>query len=87
MIEQNIYDNQTFFDGDKKLRYNTASADARVEKPALFSLSPDLSSKTVLDVGCGYGENCLEFSKLGANPLQFNNLLSWGRTQGNMGSW
>lgn len=63
---QNIYDNQEFFDGYKKLRDNQYSANNLEEKPALFSLAPDLQGKAVLDLGCGYGENCAEFKALGA---------------------
>ena len=63
---QNIYDNETFFEGCKKLRENPDSANNLEEKPALFSLAPDLTGKTVLDIGCGYGENCTEFLRLGA---------------------
>lgn len=66
MCSQNIYDNQTFFDGYKKLRENPYSANNLEEKPALFSLAPDLTGKAVLDLGCGYGENCAEFKRLGA---------------------
>ncbi len=63
---QNIFDNQIFFDGYKKIRSNQYSANNLEEKPALFSLSPDLSGKAVLDLGCGYGENCAEFKTRGA---------------------
>ncbi len=63
---QNIFDNQDFFDGYKKLRDNRYSANDLEEKPALFSLSPDLRGKDVLDLGCGYGENCAEFKARGA---------------------
>ena len=66
MGDQNIYDNQTFFDGYKKLRGNPSAANIIVEKPALFSLCPDFAGKAVLDLGCGYGENCKEISRLGA---------------------
>ncbi|MDD4717212.1 MAG: class I SAM-dependent methyltransferase [Eubacteriales bacterium] len=66
---QNIYDNQTFFDGYKKLRDNPDSANILEEKPALFSLAPDLTGKAVLDLGCGYGENCAEFKRLGASRV------------------
>lgn len=69
MYDQNIYDNQTFFDGYKKLRENPSAANIIVEKPALFSLCPDFTSKTVLDLGCGYGENCKEFARLGAKQV------------------
>lgn len=69
MRDQNIYDNEVFFDGYRKLRDNPSSANNLVEKPALFSLCPDLTGKKVLDLGCGYGENCREFSKLGASKV------------------
>jgi len=64
--EQNIFDNPTFFDGYRKLRENPFSANELVEKPALFALCPDLTGKRVLDMGCGYGENCREFARRGA---------------------
>ncbi|OQA48135.1 MAG: Phthiotriol/phenolphthiotriol dimycocerosates methyltransferase [Firmicutes bacterium ADurb.Bin300] len=68
-MSQNIYDNQKFFDGYKKLRDNPFSANILEEKPALFSLAPDLKDKAVLDLGCGYGENCEEFLRLGAKRV------------------
>lgn len=66
-MKQNIFDNQKFFDGYKKLRDNKNSANLLVEKPCVFSLLPCLKEKSVLDMGCGYGENCKEFVKLGAS--------------------
>jgi 2-polyprenyl-3-methyl-5-hydroxy-6-metoxy-1,4-benzoquinol methylase len=66
MSEQNIFDNQEFFDYYRALRNNPMSANNVVEKPALFSLAPDLKGKTVLDLGCGYGEHCVGFLNLGA---------------------
>lgn len=69
MSDQNIYDNQIFFDGYQKLRESPSAANVLVEKPALFSLCPDFKEKTVLDLGCGYGENCKEFARLGAKQV------------------
>ena len=69
MNDQNIYDDNDFFEGYKKLRENPFAANDIVEKPALFSLCPDFIGKTVLDLGCGYGENCREFSRLGAEKV------------------
>ncbi|MCL2049122.1 MAG: class I SAM-dependent methyltransferase [Defluviitaleaceae bacterium] len=66
MTSQNIYDNPLFFDGYKKLRDNPDNANVTEEKPALFSLAPNLGGMSVLDLGCGYGENCAEFMRLGA---------------------
>ena len=69
MSDQNIFDNEIFFEEYRKLRNNPSAANDIVEKPALFSLCPELSGKAVLDLGCGYGENCREFSKLGASRV------------------
>lgn len=66
---QNIYDNSEFFDGYRKLRENPYSANIIEEKPALFSLAPNLHGKSVLDLGCGYGENCAEFKARGAETV------------------
>ena len=66
---QNIFDNQEFFDGYKRIRSNKYSANNLEEKPALFSLAPDLAGKAVLDLGCGYGENCAEFKERGASRV------------------
>jgi len=69
MHDQNIYDNEVFFEGYRKLREQPSAANHLVEKPALFSLCPNLSGKRVLDLGCGYGENCREFLHLGASHV------------------
>lgn len=63
---QNIYDNDMFFEGYKKLRQNLDNANILEEKPAIMNLCPDLTNKNVLDSGCGYGENCRCFSEMGA---------------------
>ena len=67
--EYNLYDNQEFFDGYKKLRSNKMSANNVEEKPALFALMPPLDGKCILDLGCGYGENCKTFSEMGAKSV------------------
>ena len=64
--QQNIFDNDTFFQGYQLLRQNQYSANNVEEKPALFSLIPNLKGKRVLDLGCGYGENCKAFAEMGA---------------------
>jgi SAM-dependent methyltransferase len=66
---QNIFDDPVFFDGYRKLRDNPDSANILEEKPALFSLAPVLRNKSVLDLGCGFGENCSTFYKLGAKRV------------------
>lgn len=69
MSAQNIYDNQTFFEGYQKLRENTYCANNVIERPALFSLLPPLEGKAVLDLGCGCGENCAEFLRRGCSKV------------------
>ena len=69
MAQQNIYDNQTFFEGYKKIRENEANANNLFEIPALFSLMPDLKDKTILDLGCGFGEHCKRFVESGAKKV------------------
>jgi len=69
MSQQNIYDNEVFFEGYRNIRKNRGNANILIEKPALFSLLPDLRNKTILDLGCGYGENCGEFIALGAKKV------------------
>lgn len=66
-MKQNIYDNTDFFDGYKRIRDNIHSANNLEEKPAFFALLPPLKGLRILDLGCGYGENCNNFSDLGAS--------------------
>lgn len=69
MSEQNIYDDLLFFQGYQQLRNREDSANNMIEKPALFSLCPDVQGKTVLDLGCGCGENCQRFKESGASRV------------------
>lgn len=69
MSPQNIYDNETFFAGYKRIRENASNANVLFETPALFSLLPDLKGKKILDLGCGYGDHCAEFIRMGAERV------------------
>lgn len=69
MALQNIYDNETFFEGYKKIRENEVNANNLFEIPALFSMMPDLKDKVVLDLGCGFGEHCKRFVESGAKKV------------------
>ena len=68
-MKQNIYDNEVFFNGYSKIRENENNANNLFEKPALYSLLPDLADKTVLDLGCGFGENCIRYVDKGAKRV------------------
>ena len=69
MSRQNIFDNETFFNGYKVLRESSCNANDLIEQPAMRKLLPDLKGKTVLDLGCGYGHNCIDFVKRGADKV------------------
>ena len=69
MAQQNIYDNETFFEGYKGIRENKVNANNLFEIPALFSMLPDLEGKRVLDLGCGFGEHCMKFVEQGAQKV------------------
>lgn len=69
MAQQNIYDNEIFFSGYKKIRDNKVNANNLFEIPALFSMMPDLKGKRVLDLGCGFGEHCKKFVDYGAEKV------------------
>lgn len=66
MAKQNIFDNETFFAGYRKIRETSGNANDLFEIPVLFSMMPELAGKRVLDLGCGYGEHCKLFVQAGA---------------------
>ena len=69
MSNQNIYDNEIFFAGYKALRDNELSYNDLLEQPAMAKMLPDLNGKSVLDLGCGYGHNCIDFVRRGASRV------------------
>lgn len=69
MKDQNIYDNDDFFDQYMALRESEDNLNDLLEQPAMKKLLPDLAEKSVIDLGCGYGHNCLDFVKRGAKRV------------------
>ena len=69
MARQNIYDDEVFFSGYKKIRDNQVNANNLFEIPALFSMMPKLKGKRVLDLGCGFGEHCKKIVDYGAEKV------------------
>ncbi|MEJ0005893.1 MAG: class I SAM-dependent methyltransferase [Steroidobacteraceae bacterium] len=53
---QNIYDNSAFFAAYKALRQNDSGLNGAIEIPALRSVLPALSGRSILDLGCGFGD-------------------------------
>ena len=66
---QNIFDNEAFFEKYKSLREHDDNYNDLLEQPAMAKLLPDLTGKSVLDLGCGYGHNCLDFISRGADRV------------------
>ena len=66
---QNVFDNEDFFNQYIELRSGEINLNALLEQPAMEKLLPDLNGKTVLDLGCGYGHNCLDFVNKGAKSV------------------
>lgn len=69
MNEQNIFDNETFFNGYKQLRANDDNYNEQLEQPAMRNYLPNVGGKSVLDLGSGYGHNCIDFVKRGASDV------------------
>lgn len=57
-MTQNIYDNETFFEGYSRLPRSIEGLDGAPEWPALRALLPELRGLRVLDLGCGFGWFC-----------------------------
>jgi 2-polyprenyl-3-methyl-5-hydroxy-6-metoxy-1,4-benzoquinol methylase len=68
-MSQNIFDDNEFFEQYLVTRNNPESYNNLIEQPLMKSLLPDLKSKTVLDMGCGFGSNCMDFIEKGASKV------------------
>lgn len=68
-MPQNIFDNEAFFEGYRALRATDNNYNVLLEQPAMAALLPDLKEKAVLDLGCGYGHNCMDFVRRGASRV------------------
>lgn len=66
---QNIYDNKDFFDSYKALRETDDNYNVLLEQPAMKELLPEIENKSVLDLGCGFGNNCMDFVNMGAENV------------------
>lgn len=67
--KQNVFDNEEFFNSYIELRNNEINLNTLLEQPAMKKLLPSLEGKSVIDLGCGYGHNCLDFVNRGARQV------------------
>ncbi|MCU6664240.1 class I SAM-dependent methyltransferase [Silvania hatchlandensis] len=65
-MAQNIYDNPAFFEGYAQLPRSVQGLDGAPEWASLKGMLPDLTGKSVIDLGCGYGWFCRVARTLGA---------------------
>lgn len=68
-MKQNIYDNEEFFSSYRALRETDNNYNVLLEQPAMMNLLPNLKNKIVLDLGCGFGDNCRDFINKGAKRV------------------
>ena len=66
---QNVFDNSEFFEKYKQLREKEINLNELLEQPAMAKLLPNLEGMRVLDLGCGYGHNCVDFINRGAEKV------------------
>ena len=69
MAKQNIFDNETFFENYQKLRERKVNANNLFEIPERFKLLPDLKGLRILDLGCGAGDDCKAYIRMGAKEV------------------
>ena len=66
MSQQNVYDNDAFFESFQSSRNKEVNFNDCIETPILFAMLPDLHGKKILDIGCGMGQHAKQYSEMGA---------------------
>ena len=66
---KNVYDNSVFFNEYQEMRSNQINANNLIEIPTMKSFLPDLTNKTILDLGCGCGDMDKYFIEMGAKKV------------------
>ncbi len=72
MSRQNVYDDQAFFAGYQQLRDAESGINAAVEQPGLRALLPEVTGRTVLDLGCGDGALARDLAARGATRVMYD---------------
>ena len=68
-MAQNIYDNEIFFQEYTALRRREENYNNLLEQPAMARMLPEIRGLRVIDLGCGYGANCMDFVRRGAESV------------------
>lgn len=66
---QNVYDDSEFFANYYQLRNEKYNLNNAIETPYFNKLIPELTNKSVLDLGCGYGKSSADCIKAGAKKV------------------
>lgn len=66
---KNVYDNSDFFGEYQSMRTKEVNANNLIEIPIMKELLPDLTDKTILDLGCGEGGMSKYFITKGAKHV------------------
>ncbi|GGB03696.1 class I SAM-dependent methyltransferase [Macrococcus hajekii] len=69
MIKHNFYDGDGLFEEFSKIRSNEVNFNDLVETPILLKMLPDLTGKSVIDIGCGMGQHAKQYAELGAKSV------------------
>ena len=69
MSKQNIYDNEAFFENFKQIRADKINFNECIETPILLAMLPELTGRSVLDIGCGMGQHAKQYSDMGAKSV------------------
>lgn len=69
MAQQNIYDNDVFFENFRQIRDNKINYNECIETPILLAMLPELTGRTVLDIGCGMGQHAKQYFDLDAKSV------------------
>ena len=64
-----IYDDENFFNNYIELRNSKNNYNDLIEQPIVFDLIGDVTEKTVLDIGCGYGAMSIKIANNGAKEV------------------
>lgn len=66
---KNVFDDPKFFEGYMKIRENKNNYNELLEQPAMRRLMPNVKGMDILELGCGFGANCMEFVQNGAESV------------------